>query len=224
MRRGELGEGLFYHVFTRSIAEYKIFTYKDDFIRMKNVMQYYRNKRKLKFSQFLRLDKNENEDNSCEEKIVEIIGYCIMPTHIHLILKQIREKGLSVFMNNILNSYTHYFNCHHNRRGPLWESRFKHVLIENDEYLLHLTRYIHLNPVTAGLVEKPELWEFSSYNEYINMNYSGDRLCNFKEVLDIKPNSYKEFVENGIEVQKEIARIKHILLEEAGNSVPLRGR
>ncbi|MCM8762569.1 MAG: transposase [Candidatus Omnitrophica bacterium] len=188
-------------------------------------MKYYKNERNLKFSQFLRLANTEKDNNSTAEKIVEIICYCIMPTHIHLILKQLKEKGLSLFMNNILNSYTHYFNFHHKRKGPLWESRFKHVLIDTDEYLLHLTRYIHLNPVTAGLVDKPELWEFSSYKEYIGMKRTEYKLCNFKEVLEINPNSYKEFVENGILTQKEIAKIKHILLENFGNSiVPLRGR
>ncbi|MCM8764002.1 MAG: transposase [Candidatus Omnitrophica bacterium] len=215
MRRSDLGCNAYYHIFTRSIAEYRIFNSEEEYVRMRMVMEYYKTKRPLKFSHYLLFCNNSDQKESKEEeKRVEIIAYCIMPTHIHLVLKQIKDKGISTFMSNILNSYTHYFNITHKRKGPLWESRFKHLLIDSDEYLLHLTRYIHLNPVIAGLVEKPELWEFSSYKEYIGVRQNGDNLCNFKEVLEISSNSYKEFVESGIMIQKEIARIKHLLLEE----------
>jgi len=215
MRREALGTNTFYHIFNKSIAEYKIFTCKDEYLRMEKTIKYYRNKRNLKFSKFIKLNNTDNngENNLIEGKLVEIIAYCIMPTHIHFILEQITDKGISIFLNNTLNSYTRYFNLRHKRKGPLWETRSKHILIERDDYLLHLTRYIHLNPVTAGLVEKPELWEFSSYREYIGLKNT-EKTCNFEEILDINPVSYKEFVESRISDQKELARIKHLLLEE----------
>jgi len=213
MRRRELGTETLYHIFNRSIAEYTIFTREEEYIRMENLIRYYKNKRNLKFSRFLQLDDEQKSTLSVGEKLVEIIAYCIMPTHVHFVLKQMNEGNISVFMNSILNSYTHYFNIRHKRRGPLWESRFKHVLIQNDEYLIHLTRYIHLNPVTAGLVEKPELWEFSSYKEYIDQQNYGHNICDFKKFLDINPISYKEFIEAGIDIQREIAKIKHLLME-----------
>jgi putative transposase len=214
MKRRELGVETLYHVFNRSIAEYTIFTCEEEYIRMENVVRYYKNKRNLKFSRFLKLDDAQKTNNFVGEKLVEIIAYCIMPTHIHFVLQQMNEGNISIFMNNIFNSYTHYFNLRHKRKGPLWESRFKHVLINNDEYLIHLTRYIHLNPVTAGLVEKPELWEFSSYKEYIDQrHYGGHNICDFKKFLDINSSSYKEFVEAGIDIQKEIAKIKHLIME-----------
>jgi putative transposase len=80
-----------------------------------------------------------------------------MPTHIHLVLRQLKDGGISKFMSNILNSYSRYFNIKHNRKGPLWEGRFRKVLVGSDEQLLHLTRYVHLNPVTACLVDKPKI-------------------------------------------------------------------
>jgi putative transposase len=97
------------------------------------------------------------------EQLVEVVAYCIMQTHFHLILKQVTEDGIAKFMGRILNGYSRYFNSLHSRVGPLWTGRFKNVLIRNDEHLLHLTRYIHLNPVSAGLVTKPEDWDYSSY-------------------------------------------------------------
>jgi putative transposase len=135
-----------------------------------------------------------------------------MPTHIHFLLQQLVENGISIFMRNILDSYTRFFNIRHNRKGPLWEGRSKKVLAKTNEELLHFTRYIHLNPVTAYLVDKPEDWEASSYREYIGLEVE-DRICNYEDVLEINPRTYKEFVEDRISYQRELAKIKHLLCE-----------
>ncbi len=116
-----------------------------------------------------------------------------MPTHLHLILAQLKDEGISLFMQNLLNSYTRYFNVKNERVGPLWQGRFKSILIQSDEQLLHLTRYIHLNPTSQNLVEKPEDWKYSSSNEYLWRE--DDVLCNFKENIKIDPNPYRKFVE-----------------------------
>ena len=126
---------------------------------------------------------------------------------------QYGDKGISIFMSNILNSYTRYFNSIIKRKGPLWESKFKYVRVKKDEQLLHLTRYIHLNPVTAYIVEKPELWEYSSYNEYCGKIPVAERICNWEEMLDIEAESYIDFVENNIDFQRELAKLKDILIE-----------
>ena len=170
---------------------------------------------RIKFSKYIVLkDKARyDKENLLQEKrkLIEIIAYCIMPTHIHLILKQSKKYGISKFMNNILDSYTRYFNTKHKRKGPLWETRFKNILVETDEYLLHLTRYIHLNPVTANLVDKPEDWLVSSYNEYLLR--VGNKVCEYNDVLNINPVSYKKFVDDRISYQKELAKIKHLLFD-----------
>lgn len=135
-----------------------------------------------------------------------------MPTHIHLVLKQTQPAGISIFMGNILNGYTRYFNTKHHRKGPLWESKFQNVLVENDEQLLHLTRYIHLNPTSAGIVEKPQDWKFSSYNEYLNnVDYP---ICQFKDLLEFQPKKYKEFIQDRIAYQRELTIIKKQLIDE----------
>jgi putative transposase len=102
-----------------------------------------------------------------------------MPTHFHAILKQLSSDGISIMMRKILDSYSRYFNIKNKRKGPLWESRFNRIVLKSDDELLHLTRYIHLNPVTAYLVEKPEDWPFSSYNEYIGNIKKEEGICNF---------------------------------------------
>jgi len=116
-------------------------------------------------------------------------------------------------MNNILNSYTRYFNIRHNRKGPLWEGPYKKLAVETDEQLLHLTRYVHLNPVTSYLVNKPDEWLYSSYKEYLGTDNLSQKICNFGNLLDIRPNSYSEFVEDRISYQRELAKIKSLAIE-----------
>ncbi|MDO8579983.1 MAG: transposase, partial [Candidatus Omnitrophota bacterium] len=142
------------------------------------------------------------------DPLVEIIAYCLMPTHIHLVLKQLKDNGISHFMRNIQNSYTHYFNERYKRKGPLWIGRFKNVLVESDSQLLHLTRYVHLNPSTAGLTRNPLDWH-SSYGEYLNPK-TNDRLCHWEELIDLSTSQYRAFVEERIDYQRELAFLKHL--------------
>lgn len=218
MRKDMLIENQIYHIFTKSIAGFKIFNNEFEFIRMKDAIRHYqKEERSFKLSQYLSIRQNNPEyrDINISSNLIEIIAYCLMPTHVHLILQQLKPKGISIFMSNILNSYARYFNIKHNRKGPLWEGRFKSVLVKNDEQLLHLTRYIHLNPVTAFLSDEPEGWSsFSSYKEYVCEVDANDRFCNYHGILDIKPVSYRKFVEDRIGYQREIAKIKELLLEQ----------
>jgi len=204
-----------YHIMSKSIGDSPIFNNETEYQRMRGLLSYYQYEDPpVKFSKFSLHIKKENpgkkENLKKGEKLVEIIAYSIMPTHFHLILKQNKEKGISIFIKNILNSYTRYFNIRHNRKGPLWEGRFKRVKLETNEQLLHLTRYIHLEPVIKKLVAKPEDWLFSSYREYLAE--VKERLCNFEGFLEINP-SYKEFVEDRIAYPRELEKIKNLIIE-----------
>ena len=216
-RRNPLLNGHIYHIFTKSIAGFKIFKSNLDYERIKNLFKYYRiQNAPLKYSAFVEI-KNKEEFNQnkniATEYLVEIIAYCCMTTHIHLILKQLKKDGISIFMGNVLNSYTRYFNNKTKRKGPLWESRFKNVVVESDEQLLHLTRYIHLNPTTANLVNEPHDWKFSSYKEFLGEIQEQERICNYSECLNIDPSDYKEFVTSRISIQQELSKIKGLCLE-----------
>lgn len=136
-----------------------------------------------------------------------------MPTHFHLILKQLKENGISRFVNLILKSYSKYFNEMHKRKGPLWEGRFKNVLVKSDEQLLHLTRYIHLNPVSACSVNNPEDWKFSSFREYIDLLEKDRRICEFTNYINMEKSMYEKFVKDRIDYQKKLEMIKHLILE-----------
>jgi putative transposase len=116
-------------------------------------------------------------------------------------------------MARVLNGYSRYFNTKHKRIGPLWSGRFKSVLITNDEQLLHLTRYIHLNPTSAGLVKKPGDWPHSSYKEYVDYKVK-QRICKYKEVIEMSRKEYKKFTEDRKDYQREISVIKNLTIDD----------
>lgn len=215
--------GHVYHIFNKSIAKFEIFRNDSEYERMVGLLKYYQMENTiLQFSHYMRKQKTEKvslKDGISanglknDNRLIDIIAYCIMPTHIHLAVKQLVNNGISIFTRKIFDSYTRYFNTKISRQGPLWAGRFKRVLVDSDEQLLHLTRYIHLNPVTAYLVNKPEDWQFSSYNEFINNVREEDRLCRYSPLLDIKADNYQKFVESQIDYQRTLAKIKHLLLD-----------
>lgn len=218
IRKDPLVNEQYYHIINRSIAQYIIFNDAQDYLRIIELIDLCRfTEFTYKYSDFLELTDQFRTQfvdrlKTKSPKLVDIIAYCIMPTHIHLILKQNEEGGISKYMAKVLNSYTRYFNSRHHRKGPLWEGRFKNILIENDEQMLHLTRYIHLNPTSAGLVKKLEDWEFSSYHEYVN-NSKNNTICDYKTIINTNPKQYKKFVHDRIDYQKKLSQIKKLLLD-----------
>ncbi len=143
-------------------------------------------------------------------RLNKILGYCIMPDHYHLLIKVLVENSVSQFISNIQNSYTRYFNNKYNRKGPLWQSRFRCVQIKNNNQLLHVLRYIHLNPTTNNLTSKPEEWAFSSYSEYI----TDTNLLKRNHEISIQNNiSLKDFTQNQIGYQRELRKIRKLIFK-----------
>ena len=220
MRRKQvLATGKVYHIFSRSIANFEILNNASEFERMLELLNYYNYPLDTRFSHFLEMQwvqqmgfyKSLDTISKDKDQLVQVIAYCLMPTHIHLILKQLKENGISDYTRKVLDGYTKYFNAIHKRKGPLWESKFQNVLVDNDDQLIHLTRYLHLNPVTARLVEKPEDWIFSSYREYLGS--SNNSFCQFDDLLDIKPHAYRKFVNDQVSYQRELAKIKRLIVD-----------
>ena len=98
---------------------------------------------------------------------VSVIAYCLMPNHYHFLLRSEEDEAIPRFIQRLFNSYTQAFNKQQGRSGTLFEGRAKSVLVDRDEYAVHLCRYIHLNPVRAGLVRHPEEWPYSNYLEWV---------------------------------------------------------
>lgn len=135
--------GAFYHVTSRGNEQKEIF--KSD-------------KDREKFISYL-------ESASVRYEAV-IHAYCLMKNHYHLLFET-PSGNLSEIMRHINGAYTNYFNAKRKRAGHLFQGRYKAILVEADEYAKELSRYIHLNPVRAGITERPEEYVSSSYNSYI---------------------------------------------------------
>ena len=101
-----------------------------------------------------------------------IIAYCLMPNHYHLLLRQDGIITIDDFIQRIFNSYSKAFNLMHNRSGTLFEGPFKAIVIDDDIYLTHLCRYIHRNPLDAGIVKNIQDWKYSNYHEWIGKRRS----------------------------------------------------
>jgi REP element-mobilizing transposase RayT len=96
----------------------------------------------------------------------QVIAYVLMPNHYHFLLEVISDQ-FSFAMKNFSISYVRAINERYKRTGALFQGAFQARIIEQNSYLLQLSKYIHLNPVHAKLEKKPETWPYSSYNEYI---------------------------------------------------------
>jgi putative transposase len=204
-----------FHAFNKSIANFGIFKDMDNCQRFIDTLDYYNNAlRSQSFSSFL----IENKKFYCstllyqrENSHIKFIAYCIMPDHYHLLIKTTQENTFPKYIADVENSFTRFFNIKFKRKGPLWQSAFKAVRIKNNEHLLHVSRYIHLNPTTNALVENPKEWKYSSYNEYIN----DERILkNYATEISINnPATYKKFVEDRKDYQRKLKMIKKLIFE-----------
>lgn len=221
-RKFILANDHFYHVFNRGVEKRIIFSNRRDYKRALETAKYYQYQNlPCRFSKFLEF--NTDTRNSLyqsiisnNKRLVDIVAYCFMPNHFHFLLKQNTTKGISTFIANFTNSYTKFFNTKYERDGHLFQGVFKAVLIEEDSQLIHLSRYIHINPVVSLLIDITSLgsYEFSSYHEYISPDQEG--LCikdmilgNFRNTED-----YKSFVLDQVSYAQELSKIKHLLIEE----------
>jgi REP element-mobilizing transposase RayT len=95
-----------------------------------------------------------------------LYAYCLMPNHVHLLL-ECSDQPLAKFMQGVQQSYSQYFNLCHRKVGHVFQGRYKAIICDRDEYLLELIRYIHLNPVRAGIVKRPEQYRYSGHGVYL---------------------------------------------------------
>ncbi len=172
-------EGAYYHITARGNEKRKIYFTKSDYEKFKGYLA----EAKKKYG-------------------IIIHSYVLMSNHYHLII-QTPEANLSKAMHYINGSYTTYTNIKRNRSGHLFQGRYKAILIDRDNYLLELSRYLHLNPVRAGMINRPEEYPYSSYKTYISG--SKEDILSEDVILRMLSNKegdakkkYKEFVESAI--------------------------
>lgn len=202
----------FYHVFNRGVEKRTTFMNKRDYNRFIETMDYYRMKNPpIRFS--FRNRPIIIQKNTTASPLAEIICFCLMPNHFHMLVKQIDDNGISTFLSKLSNSYTKYFNTKFKRVGPLFQGSFKAVRIEDDEQFLHTSRYIHLNPLIDYLTRDLKTYPYSSYPEFLGLKKGFCKkdiiLNNFKT-----PSDYEKFVLDQEDYGRTIKQIERQLLEE----------
>lgn len=147
------------------------------------------------------------------KKIVEIVCYCLMPNHFHFLLKQVRDGSITEFVSKLSNSYTKYFNTKNERVGPLLQGEFKVVHIKRDEQLIHLSRYIHLNPLIDYFIKDLKTYPWSSYLEYTNS--SSNSVLDKEPILSqfSSPENYQQFILDQEDYAKNLEFLKHQALD-----------
>ncbi|WP_247747097.1 transposase [Alkalihalobacillus sp. BA299] len=145
---------------------------------------------------------------------MKVYGWCLMGNHVHLLVKE-GEEDISNTMKRIGISYAYYYNWKYFTTGHLFQDRFKSENVETDRYLLTVIRYIHQNPVKAGIIDRPDEWKWSSCLEYYGQNNYPVGLLDidfilkrFSDDLTVAKVRFKEFNER---------KNKDACLEETGN-------
>lgn len=167
----------FYHVFNRGINKQKIFLSEDDCVLFLKKLNGLRKK----------------YDHS-------IYAFCLMPNHFHISI-QTRKTPISKIMSSLATSYSMYFNRTYQHFGPVFQNRFKSILIQNDSYFLKLSQYIYLNPVRAGLVLDPINYKFSSIREALGkepLNFLDQDIVRLIGETKGSQAEYKKFIYDGI--------------------------
>lgn len=126
---------------------------------------------------------------------VDLIAYCLMPNHYHLLIAEAEVKEGSKYVQRIFNSYTQAINRRYLRVGTLFQASAKHQLFSSLEDLATVVGYIHLNPVTAGLVAEPSGWKFSEYNEWIEKDKNTRKVVDYRQALFGSVQDYKDYIE-----------------------------
>lgn len=221
LRSTPLVTGEFYHVYNRGIARQPVFLSKRDYERFILTLSYYRFLNPpVKLSRLLQLSEGIRKDyiaglEGKGEKLANIVSFVLMPNHFHLLLKQTTDNGISTFMRLAINSWTRYFNTKHSRPGALFQGAFKAVHIETDEQLIHLSRYIHLNPLVSYVVKEKN---FLSYPWSSLPDYLGGKspLVELEIILSqfSSPSAYQKFVMDQADYAKKLAEIKYLTFKD----------
>ena len=190
--------GSFYHIYNRGNRKQQIFlNYKDYERFLDKVLEY-----KKKFN-------------------ISIVAFCLMPNHFHFLIQQLSSNTISKFFSDLCNSYSKYFNTKYETVGSLYQGRFKAKKVDKDEYLIHVSRYIHLNPVelfgpSKNLIDNLFDYKWSSLQSYLtpikNQIVDTDTILNYFSKKN-PVEDYKKFVVSNIKVPAYPA-MEHLVFDE----------
>lgn len=187
-------EETFYHLYNRGINKEAVFKDQDDYAVFLNLFKRYLGKEPLK--------DNKGREYPWFRDELELAAFCLLPNHFHILLYQSQADSMARILKSITTTYSMYFNKRYKRVGPVFQSRYKASMITQDAYLLHISRYIHLNPPNY------KGWQFSSLPYYLGKRSASwlkpDRII---ELFD-NQTEYKNFVHDYEQYKRSLDKIK----------------
>lgn len=206
MRKTKFAPGEFYHIYNRGNNKQIIFSDTRDWVRFLFITLYFQSTVPIynissSVTSYIKHSvfnvSNETLKKIDDSRVVELVGFSHMPNHFHLLLIELREGGVSQFMQRVQNSYTKYFNSKYRRNGHLFQGPFQAIHVKDNRQVLHLSTYIHRNPrEILGWKNKEDRYPWSSYPDFIRKNRWGILLKHQHITEQFNtPLDYKKFVE-----------------------------
>ena len=201
IRKINLVQGEYYHIYNRGNSKQKIFHDKEDYLRFISLLYVSNTNESFNLydlSRDLNFNVYELERNNL---LVNIGAYCLMPNHFHFLITEITEGGISKFMQKLGTAYSMYYNKKYERTGVLFEGKFKAQHVDNDRHLKYLFSYIHLNPIKLiqkdwkekGIKNKKEAlnylskYPYSSYFDFVGEKRIQNKILNIKSFPEYFP-------------------------------------
>ena len=195
----------YYHLYNRGVEKRRIFQDEQDYSVFLSYLKTYLVQKNLELINQTLSDSNsspKDKDKALKllrlnnfSKEIDLIAYCLMPNHFHLLVYQKFENSIDRFTNSIFTRYSMYFNKKYRRVGPLFQGLYKAVRVSSEEQLLWLSRYIHLNPkeLLASQGSALQSYAYSSYKEYLKSRQT--EWIKSNTILNYFKSPYRNFVE-----------------------------
>ena len=180
-RKVQFVQGNYYHIYNRGADRRSIFLNAENFRYCLELINKY-----------------------LEPLQITMIAYCLLPNHYHWLVRQDGEAKAGLLPQRVFNAYVTAFNNSNQRSGTLFADRFQAILVSTDEYLLHLCRYIHANPVRHGIADAVDLWPYSNYLGWIEQQPGQVVDRDFVKAHFPTPDHYQAYVRSYLSGQVQL--------------------
>lgn len=206
-RRERITTGEYYHIFNRGVEKRNIFKIKKDYMHFLNSLIFFNTEEPS-----WKINQQFEDRPRKEERLVDIVAYCLNPNHFHLLLRENKENGITTFMKKICTGHAMYFNKKYERSGVLFQGRFKSVHIFSNDLLLYISAYVNCNSQIHS-IENASIYPWCSFPEYLGAH--GIK-CQKNVIVEQFKSSedYKKFCLEKSRGMKEKKDMEKVFLED----------
>jgi putative transposase len=202
MFREKLINNEIYHIYNRGIEKRDVFLDNDDYYRfIHDLFEFNDIEPAINLAYYLKQQNQSKEvglpkiERMPRKLIVEVMAFCLMPNHFHLIVRQKKENGITEFMRKLGTGYTNYFNKKYKRVGVLFQGKYKFIRLTDEAHFVHIPYYIHLNPLDLNFFEwrKRELKNYKSAMKFLE-NYKWSSHLDYAGIKNFPSVTQREFL------------------------------